>query len=652
MDGYFISDSQVQAICELVSYRFRCYKVNGQMDYVEWTKKLIKDGNVKYDDPVEYSYGIDLSKDTIRNYTYRKTPDYSTGSGKDQTDFKDLRVPELAPMSISNFYTVISYDYVDAADEEENGARECVSMTVTVDADRFVTMVTNLIPDFTFAHFYELLELLPGTQKEIEKYKCIERLYQDGEAARERYENALSSGLETNITLEEVAAAYQKKTVTYGEFPSCGVYAGRGAYAQRSTGANFYGYGGIWVGSHMEDGEIADSPRYTKASYEGWFSIDPAAEIPMDSSDGLSVSQISDVCRMAASWGNAANPEVPFYMRQEETAQALYDWQEEKNASVTAVLAIIKTEGNLTNGRAESTWNLLNWGNRDFKAEHGTGAYMKDTDGFIKALTEQMDLVTDQYIKNGQETYFKMQWGADFDSQVPSQDAYEEAEQKITHSFCPWWDDCAFPFRLYYEGEDAGTLNGKGWCNTCADVRAKLLSSAGITVVSGYTWPVPDYTKISSPFGLREAPTAGASTDHKGTDIAAPLGSPILAVADGTVTEVSLGESTGYVVRIQHDDGLMQTRYIHMKTEPIVKEGDKVHAGQQIAEVGSAGISTGPHLHIEFKENGVLVDPMNYLSEPQRMVTLANANEAGMAAGAGTGYSPKYAKDAALISWE
>lgn len=638
MDGYFLTDAQVKSLCELVSYDFSCYKVSGGKDYVEWTKKLIEDNDVHYDEEEpEYSYGIDLKKEDVKKYSYRKYPDVSFGKDEDQVDYEDLRVPELAPYSISNFYTLITYQYEASDDEQEQGSKQCISMTLTVDAKRFMTMVTAQIPDFTFDHFFELLELLPGTEKEIEKYKTIERLYEKGEEAQERYNNAITSGLDTNITLEEVNAAYQARSILTEGFPSIGVYIGTGAHSQKSTIANFKGYGAVYIGSHMSGGAVVESPRRVPAVYDAWFNVWPEAEIPMACSDGLSLEQVKELCQKTASYGKTAYPEVPYFFRQDETAQALYDWQEENNASITAVLAIIRTEGNMTSGKADRTWNLLNWGSIDFKEKYNGSDYREDTDKFIKALLEQMDLVTDKYINAGQETYFKMQFGPDFDCQIPSQEAYEEAEKSISHAFCPWWDDCAFPFRL---GDSEEFMNGKGWCNNCADFRSQLLGSVGITVSSGFVWPVPEYNRISSYYGNREAPTTGASSFHQGVDISAPLGKAIVAVADGEVTEVTYDDYIAknkaagtnyratYTVRIKHDDGLTQSRYLHMEDAPMVGVGDKVVAGQQIAVVGSGGVSTGPHLHIEIKENGKLVDPMNYLEEPKKQTTIGNAKDA------------------------
>ena len=125
-------------------------------------------------------------------------------------------------------------------------------------------------------------------------------------------------------------------------------------------------------------------------------------------------------------------------------------------------------------------------------------------------------------------------------------------------------------------------------------------------------WIVPcSYVYISSPFGEREAPTAGASSNHQGIDLAAPEGTPIRAVRSGTVTAARYGSSGGYQVTINHGDGFASS-YLHM-THYIVGAGQKVTQGQVIGYVGSTGISTGNHLHLEILYNGKRVNPAAYI---------------------------------------
>lgn len=125
-------------------------------------------------------------------------------------------------------------------------------------------------------------------------------------------------------------------------------------------------------------------------------------------------------------------------------------------------------------------------------------------------------------------------------------------------------------------------------------------------------WRVPcSYVKLTSPFGEREQPTAGASTNHQGVDLAGPEGTPIYAARGGTVTIAKFSKSAGYYVTINHGDGYASI-YMHM-THYVVAKGDKVSGGQLIGYMGSTGISTGSHLHWGIMYDGNYVNPANYV---------------------------------------
>lgn len=129
---------------------------------------------------------------------------------------------------------------------------------------------------------------------------------------------------------------------------------------------------------------------------------------------------------------------------------------------------------------------------------------------------------------------------------------------------------------------------------------------------TGFIWPVPSSTRITSTFGYRNQPTAGASTYHKGIDIGASTGSKIVAAASGTVVTASYSVSAGNYIMISHGNGLY-TVYMHC-SQLLVSVGDNVNQGQNIALVGSTGVSTGPHLHFGVYVNGEYVDPLKYVS--------------------------------------
>lgn len=134
--------------------------------------------------------------------------------------------------------------------------------------------------------------------------------------------------------------------------------------------------------------------------------------------------------------------------------------------------------------------------------------------------------------------------------------------------------------------------------------------SGGDSSSSATQMPMKEGTyTLTSDYGPRNAPTAGASTWHKGQDFGAPLGTPIYAAANGTVADAGSASGFGQWVVIDHEvDGeKYSTVYGHVVPSSIkVSKGDKVSAGDEIAGVGSEGYSTGPHLHFEVWRGGRL----------------------------------------------
>lgn len=129
----------------------------------------------------------------------------------------------------------------------------------------------------------------------------------------------------------------------------------------------------------------------------------------------------------------------------------------------------------------------------------------------------------------------------------------------------------------------------------------------------GFRLRVSDAPRVLAP--RVEWPTDGVvtqlfSSSHTGVDIAAPLGSPVVASDAGTITAVGWRGVGGLAVCVLHDWGLETCDY-HLSAT-YVELGERVKAGERIAAVGSTGVSTGPHVHWEARTNGVLVDPLTY----------------------------------------
>ena len=117
---------------------------------------------------------------------------------------------------------------------------------------------------------------------------------------------------------------------------------------------------------------------------------------------------------------------------------------------------------------------------------------------------------------------------------------------------------------------------------------------------------------ISSYYGMRNDPFSGKREHHKGVDLAGKEGSKVISVASGVVTWASDRYGYGNLVEVNHGNGYV-TRYGHNK-DTLVKVGDKVDKGDDLALMGSTGRSTGPHVHFEVLYNGRTKDPVKYIN--------------------------------------
>lgn len=145
----------------------------------------------------------------------------------------------------------------------------------------------------------------------------------------------------------------------------------------------------------------------------------------------------------------------------------------------------------------------------------------------------------------------------------------------------------------------------------------------------GFAWPIPGYTKITSYFGKRNSPTAGASSYHKGLDIGAPEGTNLIATIDGKITYIGFLGGGGYTITLSKEN--MKITYCHVSPNFIVKVGDEVKKGQIIGNVGpkyvygvpgntyydengkpTNGATTGTHLHLGIRVDEQYMDPLNY----------------------------------------
>ena len=155
---------------------------------------------------------------------------------------------------------------------------------------------------------------------------------------------------------------------------------------------------------------------------------------------------------------------------------------------------------------------------------------------------------------------------------------------------------------MYVNGEEINLYNFKfNNIEDFYDIKGKSITKSLMkTPING--------ARLSSSFGMRKHPILGYNKMHRGTDFAAPSGTPIMASGSGTITRARWCGGGGNCVKIKHNS-TYETIYAHMKAfAKGIKEGRKVKQGQIIGYVGSTGLSTGPHLHYEVLVNGKKVN--------------------------------------------
>ena len=139
------------------------------------------------------------------------------------------------------------------------------------------------------------------------------------------------------------------------------------------------------------------------------------------------------------------------------------------------------------------------------------------------------------------------------------------------------------------------------------------VAEVGSTYIGGVmAWPVPGYTRISSPYGSRVHPITGVLKTHTGVDIPAPTGTSFIAANDGIVVKAEYNYAYGNMVIVDHGGGI-STLYAHGSAIS-VEVGQAVKQGDEVLEVGATGYATGPHAHFEVRINGSAVDPIDYIT--------------------------------------
>ncbi|MDE8653716.1 M23 family metallopeptidase [Novosphingobium album (ex Liu et al. 2023)] len=219
-------------------------------------------------------------------------------------------------------------------------------------------------------------------------------------------------------------------------------------------------------------------------------------------------------------------------------------------------------------------------------------------------------------------------FGYDFNlaSEVTPGDTFEVAyEQSVNENGEP-----VGPPKLLFASLTTKTRSLALYRYVGPDAKAGWYDGNGASTKRGLMRTPIDGARITSGFGMRFHPVLHYTRLHGGTDFAAPVGTPIYAARDGTVTSASPSRCAGNMVIIQHDNG-WETRYFHLS-----RYADGLHAGQHVTQgdtigyVGSTGTcTTGPHLHYEVHINGEKVDPLSVKTDDATRKRMAGSMLAG-----------------------
>lgn len=247
----------------------------------------------------------------------------------------------------------------------------------------------------------------------------------------------------------------------------------------------------------------------------------------------------------------------------------------------------------------ESTLRVIDYG--DAAGPDSRGLFQQRDNGAWGSYSDRMD----PYISAS--NFFKAMMGVDGrDTLEPTIVAHRTQRNADPYHYTKFWD-AAVTVVETLSGVDTGLSTGTGTAVCSTQTR-----TAGQVNANG--WALPDAGPITSPYGWRIHPIRGTSTFHYGVDLAAGCGAPIWAANDGVVIARGFDTGGNGYLTIDHGGGI-QTQYLHMYDSGMfVNVGDKVKGGQQIAEEGSSGQSTGCHLHFEVLVNGENVDPETFMS--------------------------------------
>lgn len=168
------------------------------------------------------------------------------------------------------------------------------------------------------------------------------------------------------------------------------------------------------------------------------------------------------------------------------------------------------------------------------------------------------------------------------------------------------------------------------WFKEQGATKGAYYTPDGQSLRKAYLLSPMEVSRITSGFGMRNHPVYGYSREHNGVDYAAPTGTPVRTIGDGVVTFAGVQNGYGNVIQIRHRNAKDSTLYAHLSRID-VKVGDNVMQGEKIGAVGSTGVSTGPHLHFEFRIDNTPQDPTEVLAEQREYVPVSPGGKAAFA---------------------
>lgn len=168
------------------------------------------------------------------------------------------------------------------------------------------------------------------------------------------------------------------------------------------------------------------------------------------------------------------------------------------------------------------------------------------------------------------------------------------------------------------------------WFKEAGATKGAYYSFDGQSLHKAYLVSPLEVSRITSGFGMRTHPVYGYGREHRGIDYAAPTGTPVRSIGDGQITFAGVQSGYGKVIQIKHGSSKDSTLYAHLSRID-VKVGDNVMQGETIGAVGTTGVSTGPHLHFEFRIDDEPQDPAEILAEQRENVPVSPGGKAAFA---------------------